>query len=486
MYQSQHSTAAIWLTALLLTITVGCAGSIARITNRSESETNPDIASADQNGTEATTQADTSSISSDDATELVELIQEIQAMPGGNDQVKSELIDQLKQSEPQYRSQLVASIQAQLTFYQRVRESDEPAATHTAAKTTLTPESPVPATSDIAAPALPVATADLISEQPTPTSPASTTTVIPATASSPQFQLTTQQSPQPSSAATQLTISIGPPIPSPAKDTAGTPTGDETASSNNAASIDKDEKKKPEVPSSVRNDWRYHLDATIQALEYQTSQTPKNADEVSEHASLRMLYLANNQRDEAMKPIPGISAAQQDFWSQQMYGISALLDSKTIANPSRRASEAALHLGRAIARLKEMSSLEVKNLAFCTEVSSFGVHKTFPDYSFRPGDEVLLYAEMDNYRSESTEKGYHTAFGGSYQILDSRGNRVSDQDLPEIHDYCGNPRRDFFIRYRLFIPERINPGDYTLQLTIEDNVSRKITQSSIDFSVIAR
>jgi hypothetical protein len=71
----------------------------------------------------------------------------------------------------------------------------------------------------------------------------------------------------------------------------------------------------------------------------------------------------------------------------------------------------------------------------------------------------------------------------SYHIFDSQGRRVTDQELPLTEEHCQNRRRDYFIRYFLSIPARAYDGKYSLQLTIEDTLGRKIGQSSIDFTV---
>ena len=142
-----------------------------------------------------------------------------------------------------------------------------------------------------------------------------------------------------------------------------------------------------------------------------------------------------------------------------------------------------MHLHEAAGRLGELASPVVHNLTFCKEVTSYGVFKRFPKYEFKPAEEVLLYCEIENLKSQSTDLGYHTNIKSSYQILDSRGERVSEQEFPPSDDYCSNQRRDFFIPYFIALPKRINPGNYTLQLTIEDTQRNKVGQSSIQFSV---
>jgi hypothetical protein len=229
--------------------------------------------------------------------------------------------------------------------------------------------------------------------------------------------------------------------------------------------------------------WEEHLQAAIRALEEDSSSTPKTAAELTRHADLRLLYLVAGRRDDALRPIAGISPAQQDFWSKELYGLATYLDAQRITDGAQRAAVAKEHFSEAVAQLGELGTLVVRNLAFCTKVSSYGVFTRFDSDAFTPGQEVLLYAEVENFKSEPTDQGFHTVLRSSYQILDSRGQRVDQRDFSTTEEHCLNPRRDFFIRYFLHIPQRIYDGKYTLQLTIEDTLSQKIGQSSLEFTV---
>lgn len=248
--------------------------------------------------------------------------------------------------------------------------------------------------------------------------------------------------------------------------------------------------EQPHQPAKLRpvadepaDDWQAHLQRAIAALERETGEQPASEAEVRAHAMLRMLYLAADRRQQALSPIDGVSAAQQDYWKQQLYSISTYLDNERLPDGRRRAAEARRYLNEAAARLGEMSTLSVRNLAFCREVKSYGVYETFKTYEFAPGQEVLLYAEVENFKSEETAQGHHTSIRSSYQILDSRGARVDEHDFAVTEEYCQNPRRDFFMRYFIWMPKRIYDGRYTLQLTIEDDLSKKIGQASIEFEI---
>ncbi len=66
-------------------------------------------------------------------------------------------------------------------------------------------------------------------------------------------------------------------------------------------------------------------------------------------------------------------------------------------------------LNEAASRLALLSPLTVRHIAFCTEVASYGVVTPFKETEFTPGEQVLLYAEVENFKSEETPKGFRTA-----------------------------------------------------------------------------
>ena len=235
--------------------------------------------------------------------------------------------------------------------------------------------------------------------------------------------------------------------------------------------------------TTSEEEWRNSLASSIEALERLTTDPPTSAQEVTRHAWLRMLYLTAGRRDDALKPIPGIGPAEQDFWREQLYALAACLDTERQTDAAKRSAEARMHLAKADARLGESGTLAVRNLAFCTQVSSYGVYEKFEDYKFKANQPLILYAEVQNFKSEESSRGFHTALRSSYQILDAQGRRVAENDLALTEEYCRNQRRDYFLRYFLSVPERIYDGNYTLQLTIVDTLSQKIGTSTIEFTV---
>lgn len=245
-------------------------------------------------------------------------------------------------------------------------------------------------------------------------------------------------------------------------------------------------------------EWQVMLSATTRSLEAKLAETPEGEDKQRREALLRLLYLAAGRLNDAARPVSG-DPHEQQFWIDWLYGTSVYLDRTATTSDAQRAAVAADRLREAVNRLGEQANLVVGNLTFCRRVTSFGVYEPFtaggvrgtatatPQYEFAPNQEVLLYAEVQNFTSVHTEKGYHTLLRPSYQIFDAQGRRLgSVVELDESHDYCQRPRTDFFVCYHIYLPTRIDPGAYRLKLTIEDVHGRKVQENSVDFSIKGR
>jgi len=235
---------------------------------------------------------------------------------------------------------------------------------------------------------------------------------------------------------------------------------------------------------SSQRGWQADLQATINRLKKNLSPTPRSTDEVHQHMRLRMLYLMAGDQEEALTPIPGASPAQQDYWSKQLFALSSFLDNQQQPDDKQRAAGSLIHLDQARKKLAELATLQVRNLSFVDQVEGFGIYKPRETQEFHPGDPVTLYAELENFRSDSTKTGYRTALATSYEVVDQNGQRVDGRQFPDVEDVCQSQRQDFHMQYGVTLPTRIYPGKYELRLIITDQLSHKIGQASVPFEIV--
>jgi hypothetical protein len=232
-------------------------------------------------------------------------------------------------------------------------------------------------------------------------------------------------------------------------------------------------------------DWREHIRAALRLLEDQSEDTARSpVENLNAQATARMLHLAVDDLDEALKPISGLQTHEQEYFRHAFQAIHDATDLGGNPVLARRWTLALDSHRQALAHLSAVSNLEIKNATFCTDVQSYGVISKFPNAHFRPSQELLLYCELDNFVAEPVKEGFETQLQGSYEILDAEGRRVTDVLLPVDSDVCRHQRRDYFIAYRIYMPQQIAKGRYQLRLTIEDMKGRKFGQSTLDFQIM--
>jgi hypothetical protein len=230
-------------------------------------------------------------------------------------------------------------------------------------------------------------------------------------------------------------------------------------------------------------DWRKDIDEAIKDLQGRLSDAPQTTAEVHQQVSLRLLELLAGHTEDALKPIPQISHEEQDYWSGQVYALATYLDHHSQPDDKRRAAASVAHLDEAVGHLRELGSLALRNLTFCKNIYDYGSYEPYDEPQFSPGQQVLLYVEVENYHSDSTDKGFCTSLGTSYEVFDDHGKRLEGGDFPDVEDCCRSRRRDFHIQYGLAIPKKLGPGKYRLDLDMKDRRGDKLGHASIDFEI---
>jgi hypothetical protein len=236
-------------------------------------------------------------------------------------------------------------------------------------------------------------------------------------------------------------------------------------------------------PDDDKEDWQQLVKRAADDLGDRVASAPTTTAEVHQHVSLRMLRLLAGDTEKAVEPIPHITPTEQDYWSRQLFALATYLDHHSQPDDKRRAAASVTQLDEAVSHLRELGSLSLHNLSFCKSVYGYGAIEPYDKDKFSPGQQVTLYVEVENYHSSSTEKGYCTSLGSTYEVLDKSGERVMSGEFPDVDDCCRSRRRDFHIQYGLTLPAKLAAGTYKLQLVVKDRQSDKMGTATASFEI---
>jgi hypothetical protein len=243
----------------------------------------------------------------------------------------------------------------------------------------------------------------------------------------------------------------------------------------------------PAPPDDSHAEWQAELARSIALLEQELAVQkpgPPGDEALQQHVALRLLYLLANHQERALTAIPGLDPAEQEFWQQFLWGLANALDTRHIPQAEDRATQTITQLSSAIRRLQERAHLQIRNVTFSRQNFGYGSYERFTQNEVRPGQEVLLYAEIENFKSEPTADGqYRTLLRSSIEILSPAGEVRKRIDFPATEDLCRNYRRDYFHNYQFTIPDRLPLGPHVLKLAVFDELNGKMATYTLNFLV---
>jgi hypothetical protein len=142
--------------------------------------------------------------------------------------------------------------------------------------------------------------------------------------------------------------------------------------------------------------------------------------------------------------------------------------------------------------LRARAPLVIVKSGFCESIKTFGVYQPWPDsHRFRHGDRVQIYVELRNFASKeqklpSGEVRHVVQLVSSAEIRDYANKVVAKIDFQrDGPDESRTLRHDYFDTYSFWVSDNVQPGSYTLWITVEDRgtVPPRRAKQSLDFHV---
>lgn len=138
----------------------------------------------------------------------------------------------------------------------------------------------------------------------------------------------------------------------------------------------------------------------------------------------------------------------------------------------------------AVEALESLAPLRITDLRFCRKISGFGLHETMDPSEIRPGQPVLLYCEMSGLHYEPADGAFCSRLGSRVEILPSDSpEAVWSKSLDTAEDRCLRRRRDYYVNYRIVLPDTLTPGSYTLRLTQTDLATGAAVSAQLPLAV---
>lgn len=141
-------------------------------------------------------------------------------------------------------------------------------------------------------------------------------------------------------------------------------------------------------------------------------------------------------------------------------------------------------LEEALAAARRQAPLRVENPCFAWQVRAWGDVERCDVSRFCVGQQVIVYFEVDNLTSDARPEGHATKLDTELRLVNVSGECLHEWSFPPLAECCPAPRRDYFARYILEVPENVAPGPLRLEMTVRDLVGGKSTDVALPLEVV--
>jgi len=180
--------------------------------------------------------------------------------------------------------------------------------------------------------------------------------------------------------------------------------------------------------------------------------------------ALAALYLATGDAEGAFLAATSLEG-HEEHWETLIKAAASFRIGET---------DAAISLADEVLReWKRQSPLRITKLALCKRISSYGVFEEYDRESVAPKQEALLYCEVDNFVTDEEDDGTHVSKLHVRIEIQDAGRAIWSWDPPRVVDRSRNIRDDLYIGTRFYVPSDLESGEYTLLVTVRDEVGNK-------------
>lgn len=247
----------------------------------------------------------------------------------------------------------------------------------------------------------------------------------------------------------------------------------------------------PGIETTPPADSSAALTAAILLLEDELKNWPRNSAGRPENlpawrrrqTDLRLLLMVAGRGAESVRTVEALPREEQEFWQSLMMAMNQYRMTDESIPRSDLLGETLRQLRTAERRLQPLARLEISRLQLCSRINGFGNVVAFPTSDFEPGQRLLLYVGLRNFRSELTSEGrYRTESAAVIEyIREEDGQALEPVRLPSIPDECDEQRTDFYQSIELTAP--LLEGSWIVRVRVRDQLSMQTTEAQLKLNV---
>ena len=237
-----------------------------------------------------------------------------------------------------------------------------------------------------------------------------------------------------------------------------------------------------------------NLDVAKTPVEEKKSPDPKLIPEVLNlsPAVLAFKQILENKPEEASKTLKNGPAPNPEMVEFLLTAAGLILKNDVLN--SKEASQALDMVGKAQEKLRKQAALNLENLQFCKDIHGFGSFDPLtssPGFQqgkgTQPGEKIMVYVEVENVHCSKDNGVYESMLSSNLEIHDSNG-KILNMAFPPRIDRSRAQRSDYHLTFQFRVPPKLQPGLYTLWVSVEETAisgqGPRSCKKSIDFKVI--
>ena len=210
-------------------------------------------------------------------------------------------------------------------------------------------------------------------------------------------------------------------------------------------------------------------------------------------ATLAFKQILENKPEQASKTLKDGTVPNPELVEFLLSAAGVILKHDVL--DSKEASQALDLVGKAQEKLRKQATLNLENLTFCKDIHGFGSFDPLTsNHGFQqgkgnlPGEKIMVYVEVENVHCSKDNEVYESMLSSNLEIHDSNGKIINMAFPPRI-DRSRAQRSDYHLTFQFRVPPKLQPGLYTLWVSVEETaISGNLPRSckkSIDFKVIS-